>query len=76
VMRNGTMVQVAQTDLPFGGVGASGMGAYHGRDGFLEFSHRRAVHTPRLLSGFELLRAPYGKTMRMALRALVGYRPG
>ena len=75
-MRNGTMVQVAQTDLPFGGVGASGMGAYHGRDGFLEFSHRRAVHTPRLLSGFELLRAPYGKTMRMALRALVGYRPG
>ena len=71
---NGTMVQVAQTDLPFGGIGASGMGAYHGREGFLEFSHARAVHTPRLLSGFELLRAPYGRTMRFALRVLTGFR--
>ncbi len=32
-----------QEDLPFGGVGASGMGAYHGRDGFIETSHARAV---------------------------------
>jgi coniferyl-aldehyde dehydrogenase len=33
-----------QENLPFGGVGASGMGAYHGRDGFLELSHTRAVY--------------------------------
>ncbi|MGB8390330.1 aldehyde dehydrogenase family protein, partial [Mycobacterium sp.] len=42
---NGTILQVAVSDLPFGGVGASGMGAYHGRWGFDTFSHRRAVLT-------------------------------
>lgn len=31
-------------DLPFGGIGASGMGAYHGREGFQTFSHARAVY--------------------------------
>jgi aldehyde dehydrogenase (NAD+) len=40
---NGTILQVAVSDLPFGGVGASGMGGYHGRWGFDTFSHRRAV---------------------------------
>ncbi|SRX92704.1 aldehyde dehydrogenase [Mycobacterium leprae TN] [Mycobacterium shimoidei] len=37
--------QVTTTKLPFGGVGASGMGAYHGRFGFEEFSHRKSVLT-------------------------------
>ena len=37
--------QVSTTKLPFGGVGASGMGAYHGRWGFEEFSHRKSVLT-------------------------------
>ena len=42
----------ALEDAPFGGVGASGMGHYHGREGFLEFSHARSVykagsHDPR-----------------------------
>jgi aldehyde dehydrogenase (NAD+) len=36
------LMQLAVTDLPFGGVGESGMGAYHGRAGFDTFSHRRA----------------------------------
>ena len=40
---NLTVQQVAIPALPFGGVGASGMGAYHGRQGFETFSHRRAV---------------------------------
>ncbi len=40
---NHTMVQVGVPDLPFGGVGASGIGAYHGEAGFDRFSHRRAV---------------------------------
>jgi len=40
---NGTVLQLAVSDLPFGGVGASGMGSYHGRAGFDTFSHRRAV---------------------------------
>ncbi|BBY38163.1 aldehyde dehydrogenase [Mycobacterium mantenii] len=42
---NGTILQVAVSDLPFGGVGASGIGAYHGRWGFDTYSHRRAVLT-------------------------------
>ncbi|GLE03541.1 hypothetical protein PINS_up012444 [Pythium insidiosum] len=37
------MVQLANAHLPFGGVGNSGMGAYHGRHGFETFSHRKAV---------------------------------
>jgi aldehyde dehydrogenase (NAD+) len=37
--------QVSTAKLPFGGVGASGMGAYHGKWGFDEFSHRKSVLT-------------------------------
>ncbi|MDO9461545.1 MAG: coniferyl aldehyde dehydrogenase [Alphaproteobacteria bacterium] len=40
---NDVMMHVAQEDLPFGGVGASGMGAYHGHDGFKNFSHAKAI---------------------------------
>lgn len=40
---NELMMQTAVEDAPFGGVGASGMGHYHGREGFLEFSHARTV---------------------------------
>lgn len=40
---NDVVLQVAIPDLPFGGVGASGMGAYHGKAGFDTFSHRRSV---------------------------------
>ncbi|TXH95405.1 MAG: coniferyl aldehyde dehydrogenase [Rheinheimera sp.] len=41
---NDTLVHVGQDDLPFGGVGPSGMGHYHGKEGFLTFSHAKAVH--------------------------------
>lgn len=41
---NGTIFHVSNPDLPFGGVGPSGMGAYHGKFGFDTFSHQRAVH--------------------------------
>lgn len=40
---NDTIMHIANHNLPFGGVGNSGMGAYHGRDSFLAFSHRRSV---------------------------------
>ena len=40
---NHTMIHLGVPDLPFGGVGASGIGAYHGEAGFDRFSHRRAV---------------------------------
>ncbi|RDD85127.1 aldehyde dehydrogenase family protein [Streptomyces parvulus] len=46
--RNDFAVQMFQHDVPFGGVGQSGMGAYHGKAGFDTFSHRRAVTTSQL----------------------------
>ncbi len=67
---NSTVVHTGQEDLPFGGVGPSGMGAYHAIEGFYAFSHARAVHKPRGFSGFEFLRPPHGQKTRMALRAL------
>jgi len=42
---NDVVMHVAQEDLPFGGVGPSGMGSYHGRDGFKTFSHAKAIYT-------------------------------
>jgi coniferyl-aldehyde dehydrogenase len=70
---NGTLLHCGQDDLPFGGVGPSGMGAYHGREGFLTFSHARAVHKPGFFSGFEFMKPPHGRTTRLALKALAGF---
>jgi coniferyl-aldehyde dehydrogenase len=67
---NSTIVHTGQADLPFGGIGPSGMGAYHAREGFFQFSHARAVHKPGFFSGFEFLRPPHGRTTRMVLRAM------
>jgi coniferyl-aldehyde dehydrogenase len=58
------MVHIAQDSLPFGGVGLSGMGAYHGRDGFLRFSHARAVHQIGPINIFERLGPPWGAVGR------------
>ena len=40
---NDVLFQFSMHDLPFGGVGPSGMGAYHGSDGFKNISHKRSV---------------------------------
>lgn len=60
---NDVVMHVAQENLPFGGIGPAGMGAYHGRDGFLEFSHRRSVfhQIRRDLGPLRMLRPPYGR---------------
>jgi coniferyl-aldehyde dehydrogenase len=68
---NSALMQCIQDDLPFGGVGPSGMGAYHGRDGFRRLSHARAVYKAGRLSGFNLLAPPYGLKMRMALKLML-----
>ncbi len=58
---NDVLVHAAMDDLPFGGIGPSGMGSWHGRAGFETFTHARGVfHQPRF-NGMPLLRAPYGK---------------
>ena len=71
---NDVVMHVAQEDLPFGGVGPSGMGAYHGHDGFRTFSHAKAVFTQSRINVAELagLRPPYGekmlKTVKMQMK--------
>ena len=59
---NNCMVHVGQHDLPFGGVGASGMGHYHGHDGFVEFSKMRGVFTNPKIDSTAQIQPPYGKT--------------
>ncbi|MFM8353377.1 MAG: coniferyl aldehyde dehydrogenase [Gammaproteobacteria bacterium] len=68
---NDVVMHVAQEDLPFGGVGPSGMGSYHGLDGFRTFSHARAIFTQSRINVAELagLRPPFGEKMLKALRA-------
>lgn len=61
---NDVIFHVAQEDLPFGGVGPSGMGAYHGRDGFYEFSHKKAIYTQTGNEILAMMRPPYGNKFR------------
>lgn len=56
---NDTVNQAATDDLPFGGVGASGMGAYHGKEGFLTFSHAKAVYKKGKMNANSLILPPY-----------------
>ncbi|MDD2058671.1 coniferyl aldehyde dehydrogenase [Pseudomonas sp. GD03860] len=55
--------------LPFGGVGASGMGAYHGFDGFCTFSHAKAVL--RAADGPDLMRPPYSDPVRQLVGSMI-----
>ena len=57
---NDALWHVGQHDLPFGGVGASGMGHYHGREGFLTFSKLRPVFYQARVSGMRFLWPPFG----------------
>jgi coniferyl-aldehyde dehydrogenase len=59
---NDVMAHTSCEDLPFGGIGASGMGSYHGREGFLTFSHQRAVFSQTRVNLMKLggMIPPYG----------------
>lgn len=69
---NETLMHFAQEDLPFGGVGPSGMGHYHAREGFDTFSKKKPVFYQARLNSAGMLRPPYGKTIDFALRFLLG----
>jgi acyl-CoA reductase-like NAD-dependent aldehyde dehydrogenase len=56
---NETLVQFAQEGVPFGGVGESGMGSYHGQNGFQAFSHMKSVYYQSRINFNALVRAPY-----------------
>jgi coniferyl-aldehyde dehydrogenase len=66
---NDVIFHVAQEELPFGGVGPSGMGSYHGVDGFKEFSHRKAIYKQikNDIGPMKMLRPPYGEGVRKYL---------
>ena len=68
---NGTLLHVAQEGLPFGGVGASGWGAYHGKAGFDRFTHQRAVFKTGFFNAATLLAPPYGARAKRLLRFLM-----
>lgn len=69
---NDVMLHVAQSDLPFGGAGPSGIGAYHGREGFETFTKKKPVFYQSRLSALNLMRAPYGERIEWVLRTLLG----
>jgi len=65
-----TLWHFSSEGLPFGGVGASGIGAYHGEHGFLTFTHEKAVFTQPRLALTWLLYPPYGKRFERVLALL------
>ena len=67
---NDALFHVGQADLPFGGVGASGMGHYHGREGFETFSKLRPVFHQSRFSTLSLLYPPYGPRIEALLKFL------
>jgi coniferyl-aldehyde dehydrogenase len=69
---NDCIFHVGQANLPFGGVGPSGMGQYHGFDGFETFSKKKGVFVQSRVTALRLLQPPYGRPARWILRFLVG----
>ena len=64
---NEVLIHVAQHDLPFGGIGDSGTGAYHGKAGFERLSHMKPVFVQSKLNGLNLLLPPYGGLFKKAM---------
>lgn len=71
---NDALVHVANPHLPFGGIGESGLGCYHGKAGFDEFSHLRSVYQRPLSSGLDLIASarypPYSKESHQSLKKM------
>ena len=65
-----TLWHFGNENLPFGGVGASGIGAYHGERGFLTFTHEKAVFVQPRFALTWTLAPPYGKLFEIVLRVL------
>ena len=65
---NTTLFHFVAENLPFGGIGASGIGAYHGEFGFQTFSHRKGVFLQSRLNASHLLHPPFGRLTDLLLR--------
>lgn len=68
---NETILHISQEDLPFGGVGPSGMGAYHGKFGFDTFSKLKPIFHQSRFNGLFLFKPPYGKRFEALLKLLM-----
>lgn len=70
---NDVIQHVSCEDLPFGGIGASGMGNYHGTEGFKTFSHARSVYTQSKINMMQLMgmKPPYGDKVNKILDAMI-----
>jgi coniferyl-aldehyde dehydrogenase len=67
---NDVIMHISQEDLPFGGVGPSGMGSYHGIEGFRTFSHAKSIYrqTGMNIGKLSGMLPPYGKTTEKSIR--------
>jgi coniferyl-aldehyde dehydrogenase len=67
---NDVIFHIAMEELPFGGVGPSGMGAYTGHEGFKTFSHAKSVYSQPKMDVAKLagMKPPYGKTTRATIK--------
>lgn len=68
---NGTIMHIAQDDLPFGGVGPSGMGAYHGIEGFRSLSHSKGIYEQGRWNLSSLLHAPFKQPIDAILKMIL-----
>ena len=68
---NQTLMHLLPAELPFGGVGDSGMGAYHGKTGFDVFSHRKSVLRKPTKPDLKLLYPPYKPLVEKLVRRIV-----
>jgi len=68
---NDTIFHIAQDSLPFGGIGPSGMGDYHGEEGFESFSKKKAVFFQARFNGVGLLKPPYGRKFETILNLMI-----
>ncbi len=68
---NETLMHIAQDSLPFGGVGASGMGHYHGRFGFDTMSKLKPVFRQSRINGMGLLAPPYGALFKRMVKLML-----
>lgn len=67
---NDTIIHVANSNLPFGGVGNSGVGKYHGRESFEAFTHNRAVMDRGTFAEFNVRFAPYKNKLKLVKKIM------
>jgi aldehyde dehydrogenase (NAD+) len=65
---NDTVIHIATTEMGFGGVGESGMGAYHGKEGFYAFSHKKSIVDKKTWLDLPMRYQPYKKIGEKLLR--------